>query len=511
MKEQLIVRVVVRLIITIFSLLVSYFLLLKLNVEFIGIIGFSTSLIGLFTLFKDLGFGLIYFQHNSDKDFDEYFSIYFFLQTFTTFINFTPLFFLIFFLNLEPLVFTFLFLKVISEMFLNLSLPWRTNLESRLKYIKLELVILVVNVIQYILLLFLIFNLEHVENPLIILGQIYIWISIIQLALVLLISRREFQFKHINKEKLKHFIKDTRPIIMMTVISAILANVGQVFINVFFGLEALAYYYFADAYVISILLVISGQIHQILLTYIPRELKGDNFGNTEMIVHRIEKVSSIFFLIIVIIVFLNGEMLLNIFLPNYSQAIIYLYILIFIPYLSSINRPYSALLIPFKKQKLSSNYTLVKSVIWTALIFIFVPKELFSIKLLGLGSIGLAFIILSGNIIDVFFQRLFVKRIGINYEKKILYHVLFAALALFLTYLISNFFLRFIIVNDILYVFITSGLLTGIFIILLILFKEITREDFKFFLTLLKVSAYKESLINEMKVKRKINNDDEFK
>ncbi len=511
MKEQLIVRVVARLIITIFSLFVSYFLLLKLDVELIGVIAFSTSLIGLFTLFKDLGFGLIYFQHNSDKDFDDYFSIYFFLQTVTTFINFTPIFVLIFFLNLEPLVFSFLFLKVISELFLNLSLPWRTNLESRLKYIKLELVVLVINIVQYSLLLFLIFNLEFVENPLIILGQIYISISIIQLIIVLLISRREFQFNNINREKLKQFIKDTRPLIMMTVIGAILGNLGQVFINLFFGLEALAYYYFADAYIVSILLVISGEIHQILLTYIPKELKEDNFGNTEMIVHKIEKFSSMFFLIIVIIVFLNGELLLNIFLPNYSQAIIYLYILIFIPYLSSINRPYSALLIPFKKQKLSSSYTLVKSVIWTALIFILVPKELFSIKLLGLGSVGLAFIILSGHIIDVFFQRFFLKRIGINYEKKILYHILCAALALFLTYMISHFFLRFIIVNDLLYVLATSGLLAGIFILILIVFKEITREELKFFFTLLKVSAYKESLINEMKVKRKINNDDEFK
>ncbi|GAG64737.1 unnamed protein product [marine sediment metagenome] len=154
---------------------------------------------------------------------------------------------------------------------------------------------------------------------------------------------------------------------------------------------------------------------------------------------------------------------------------------------------------------------MVKSVIWTVLIFILVPKELFSIKLLGLGSIGLAFIILSGHIIDVFFQRFFLKRIGINYEKKILYHILFAALSLFLTYMISNFFLRFIIVNDLLYVIVTSGLLTGIFFLILIVFKEITKEELKFFFTLLKVSAYKESLINEMKVKRKNNNDDEFK
>ena len=77
--------------------------------------------------------------------------------------------------------------------------------------------------------------------------------------------------------------------------------------------------------------------------------------------------------------------------------------------------------------------------------------------------------------------------------------------------MISNFFLRFIIVNNLLYVLVTSGLLTGIFILILIVFKEITREELKFFFTLLKVSAYKESLINEMKVKRKNNNDDEFK
>ena len=41
--------------------------------------------------------------------------------------------------------------------------------------------------------------------------------------------------------------------------------------------------------------------------------------------------------------------------------------------------------------------------------------------------------------------------------------------------------------------------------------KEITKEELKFFFTLLKVSAYKESLIDEMKVKRSNNNDDEFK
>ncbi|MFX1297586.1 MAG: oligosaccharide flippase family protein, partial [Promethearchaeota archaeon] len=445
MKEKVVTRIVFRLTITFLSLIIGYLFLLKFEVKAIGIIAFSTSLVGVFSLFSDLGFSLIYIQHNSDEDFEDYFSIYYLLQIIILLANFGPLFIFIFFLDLEPLVLNFLILKIISEFIINLAFPWIINLESRLKYMKLELVVIIINILRDILILHLLFNIENFQYPLYILGQIYIITALIQMALVLIISKGEFRFRKIKKDKLRQFLKDSKPLIKLRIISALVGNIGYILIDLSYGHEALAYYYFIDNYVITILLIVSAQIHQIILTRFPKEFQEGNLKNIEFFIHKIEKFSSILHLAIAIIAILNGHLLIGLFLPKYSESVVYLYILIFIPYLAGINRPYSALFIPAKKQRLSSNYNLTKAIVFTILIIIFVPKEFFSIKMLGLGGLGLAILAILNRFIDIFSFRYFDKKLGISYNPKIVIHFILALISLLIVFVLCELFIKDII------------------------------------------------------------------
>jgi len=249
---------------------------------------------------------------------------------------------------------------------------------------------------------------------------------------------------------------------------------------------------------------ISASAHQILMTYLPKYFKEHDFKSMESTVHLLEKFSSIFFLSVIIFVYLNGKLMFQLFLPTYLPSIDLLYVLIFIPYLEGINRPYSVLFIPGKKQKAHSNYGIVKVTISILLIIFLIPKELFSVQMIGLGAMGLAFIMTLPYLVDLVFNRWYVsKKIGINYSNSILIHFVLGLGAFFLTSFITELYLNLFISDIFLLVCIKSGLFIGIFLFGLVVCKEIRREDVQLFKNLLKPSSYKNSLKDEISSSRK--------
>ena len=499
MKEKIVIRVISRLSQTLLNLLVSYFILLKLNVEYIGIIAFSVSFIGIFTLFINLGFNSIYIKHNSDENQADFFSVYLLVNTLLSIANFAPLFIFIFLVNFKDLVLNYLLLKTFSTLINVLINPLIINLESRLKYIKVEIINFVSQLLYNFLQIYLILNIENIWDPLIFLGQINIFISIIQTIFILLISKGELKFGKIQPNILKTFLRETRPLILSTVIGNSISHLGNLLIDFSFGHEALAYFYFVQNYIIQVLLLISMQIHQIFFTYLPKKFKEKKYNEIQDLLNLVERLSSLFFIPIILIVFLNGELIFEIFLPKYQNSINFLHILIFIPYLAGITRTYSASIIPSGNQKFYANLSIVKSLIFIFFILILIPSEFFSIKMMGLGGIGLAIILLTSWIIDTIVLRIFLyKKFRISSNYKLFFHLLIGFISFILTKIIVNKIFPFGLNNFLLILFSTL-IAIGIFLLGLIPIKEIKKSDFKLILALLRISNYKISLANELK------------
>ena len=270
MREKFTYRILTSISLHAINLFVNYLLVLRLDKDLLGIIAFSTSLIILLSLFRDLGMGYIYIQKNAEKNYKELFSIFFLLKTLLIIGNFIPVFIVIFLLNFEPLVFNFLILKAISELITLFSTPWLVNLEGRIKLMKKSTISFIVSISKDMLILLVVINLETIQNPLVLMGFIYISVSILQLLLLLFFSRGEYHFNKINRDVMIEFLKATKPLILFSIVNLILTNLGRVLLDTSFSHEALADYYFVETIVISSLFLISGQIHDTLSTYFPK-------------------------------------------------------------------------------------------------------------------------------------------------------------------------------------------------------------------------------------------------
>lgn len=505
MHEKIFFRIVAILFTYSFTAVVNFLLISKFTIGLYGIFVFSISLIQLFLIFIDLGFSQIYLQNNPDERFEEYFSVYFLFKLILLIGNFTLLIISSFFLNLEPLVFQFLIMITISFIFTHFAEIWVINLESKFKFIKRGITFVFEGILKNSLGLLIIINYASIANPLILLSQFYILSSILYLILVFILSKGEFQFKKINKEIMKKIFKATKPLILSSIVGVVVINIGNIILDVSYSHEELAYYYLIERQVITFLLLISIQILQIFLSYFPKEFEDNNLTNIKNTTHTAERYLSILFLSIIILTILNGRLIIKIFLPKYLNATIYLYILIFIPFFAGVNRPYTSHLIASKRQSLYTKYSIYRSIIYIFMVIILIPKYFFSIPMLGFGGIGLAYLSVSIWVIDAFYYRIISKRIGIPPQKGILLHLFLAGFAFFLVFFISRFFLRNFILNDFIYILITSSILLGIFLLELVLFRELDKKDLKFFLKLLRFSTYKDSLVDEIKQSKKIS------
>ncbi len=500
MKEKIIIRVISRLSLTLLGLFLNILLLVKFNVESVGIIAFSTSFIGLFTLFINLGFSSICIQHNADENYPEFFSAYFFMNSLLSVINFAPLFFLIFLLDLELLVQGYLLLQSISILLTNLANPLTINLESKKKFIKTEIMNFCTNILKDFLLIYFIFNFEAFEIPLLFLGDIHIIVSLVQILFVFIVSKGELIISRINFDVLKILLKDTKPLILSTVISTSINSIGSILIDLSFGHEALAYYYFAQTYIIEILLLISVQFHQIFLTYLPKMFKEKQYVKIQQLCNLVERLSSIFFIPIILILFLNGSLLFDIFLPKYKNSINLLYILIFIPYMAGISRPYLASIIPSGNQKLFAQVRIYQSIVLIFLTIILVPSEFFMFRMLGMGAIGFSFIFISSWIFDSIFFRIFLfRKYGIKSYFKIYIHIILGFISFVLILILSNFILKSLLGENLIFVFVSSAVAIGTYLIGLIILNELKRNDLILILNLLRISNYKESLLDEIR------------
>lgn len=497
MREKFTIRTITQLIVHTFSMISAYLVALNLEIALFGMLMFATSLIGLFSLLVPLGFSSIYFQHKEDDDFDEHFTILFVFKTILIMANYLPLFIILFFIDFG--VNMILLILLISAILSQFSESFHVHLHCKMKVFKADIPIFLISIIESIGRIFIALNMAVIKDILIVLTLYQVFFCLIRLISLLFLSRRDYLLKKLNTNLMKQYFKDSKPLIIGKIVAVISINLGKIFLDISYGHEALAHYNLIDGYIITFLLLITGSVDTLYLSLYSSLFSQNNNKQVEKIANRIEKYSSIIFLFIIILVFLNGQLLFELLLPNYLPSVIFLYILIFSPFLAGINRPYSTQLIPGKKQNVVAIYSSVKVSILIFLTILIVPKTLFSLNMLALGSIGLAFISLMPWVVDFFFYRYFSKKFfNISSYKRIYTHLIVAFISFILTYFIKEIFLTNQFINHGLLLIISSSLLFCFYISQLWLLKELKIEDLKFIKSLLSLKSYKDSLFNEL-------------
>jgi len=481
-----------------FTVISSYLIALNIEVELLGVLAFSKSLIGLFSILIPLSFASIYYQHNKDENFEDYFTIFFVYKSTLILTNFIPLYLMVFILEpeLQPIFVILLTSNIISQF----SEIFLTHLVSKMKILKASLPSFVFSLVHSLLRIFLALNVNLFEDPLIILTLLSLVFSSIGLLIALIASKGEYILKSFNWDLMKKYLKDSKPLILSNIFGVIVINLGKVLLSLSYGYETLAYFNLIDTNIITFLLVFSGSIKTLSLSLYSSLFYENKNKEIQRIANQLEKYYSAMFLFIIIFVFLNSELSFALFLPNYLPSVTYLYIMIFIPYFASINRPYSTQLVPGKKQKVSATLSLSKTSIKIILIILIVPVSLFSIPLLALGAVGLAVLESIFWLGDFFFYRYFSKKyFNISSYKRLYVQVFIAINSFIISFLIKQFILNRVIENQFILLLTSTGILLGLYSFELFFFKEIKKDDIKFFLSLLNIKSYKDSFLDEIR------------
>jgi len=490
MLEKFVFSTLTQLISNLIYLFSFYLLFQKLNATYLGIWGFLHSIISLGFIFTDLGIDVIHYQYSGKQESSKFFATYFIIKISIIGINVLFTFLILTFLDLWYSSFLFLILLIFfSRILTQITLIFLVNLKSRIKVFKVEIPSFLITIGKSIIITYLYFNFIQSLASLIYIAASNFIFDIIFFILIQILSKQEIEFNKIKKQLAYKYLKDASPFFLFSIISVISSNLGLIIINYSLGYESLGFVSFVSLYIIPMFLIISNSIITIYLPLFSKLYEQNDMILIKKIIYKIEKYSSILFLSIIIIVIINGNLLFSIFIPNYINSVPILSIMIFIPYLLSISQPYSYYFIASKKQKIQAFINSITRILIIILMILLIPS---------FGTIGYAISQLIPWILWCLLNHYFSKKIfKINVQKGIILQLLLAIATIIIGYMLKIIFVTVFLYIPVLVLIISSIISIILFICLLILFKELKKVDFKFFMKVFKFEEYIKSLKRE--------------
>lgn len=498
MKEKFVTLVIFQLSSNLLNLFATYVLILNLNIELMGSWFLFNSFINLCFIFINLGFDLIHYRYSVKKNFQEYFSTFFFIKILLILISlFFSLFLIIIFqFGISPYL-PYILILLFSKSFFNIANIFLIDLKAKVKIFKSEIPYFFVVLGNSISIIYLALNLKVFSDPLLYLSIMDLLFNAFFLIILFIYFKDEIIFKLPKMSYLLSYLKDTKPILIFSILLILNNSIGNIFLDYSFGHASLAYFNTVNIF-INLLLITSSSFIPLFIVIYSKLFEENKLSELKKITYKVEKYFSFTFLSIIILVFLNGDSIISIILPQYLNSIPILYIMIFIPYLLGITRPYSLHMISGKKQTIHAYVDTLMLIITLTFILILIPENFFIFKVLGLGSIGYALALTIPKVFYFFICRYNSKKyFNIDSQKKILIHILIALGTIIIVSNLKYQVLIFIIKDQVILIIITSFTSIIMFLSVLYFTKELKKEDIVFFLKLLKLKNYVISLSEE--------------
>ena len=504
MREKYVFSFISNTISYIFFILSNYIMALRFAPTLLGSWVFLNSVINLGFMFVSVGFDKIHYQYSSKTGEPYYyFGAYLLIKSVLLTSNIIISLIIISILNLwtSPYV-VLLILLLFSKTLFEFGLIFILNFRSNRKIFKAEIPFLFAYIVKSLIKVFVALNIENILEPLLNLVVLYIIFDCIYLIIILLLSRSQFSIHTPDKTIIISYIKDAKLLILLSVFSVIATNLGNIFLDYSLGHEILSYFSLVYVYLIPALIKVSESLFNVYLAHFSQFFQKNDNESIKSSIYSLERYSSILFLSLILIVFMNGNYILSKFLPAYTESYPILLIMIFIPFLIGTSRPYMGQLISGKKQDMYAKIEITTQclIIFSIFMTIFFNFVVFGNPILDI--FGYAFSQTIPWIIWAFLARFYSKKyFDIRSKKMVLWHSLIAVLTFFISLFVKEVVLGFVFESTF-YINIISffqNLLT--FLALLWITKLIDKTDIKFFVQLLNYKNYLRSIREEFEEK----------
>ena len=299
-------------------------------------------------------------------------------------------------------------------------------------------------------------------------------------------------------ECLKDYTTFAMPMSIAVVSLIIMRNIDKVFIQLFWSAQQVGEY-FAMFNLSRFVILFSSAVGMLLFPTISEYHAKNNMKKIKRLVITSERYMSMIVFPIVIMIVVLSEPIIRILLSDkYLDALLVLQILPFFVLIEALSIPYQNQLQGMNMPKILRNRVVLMVVINVILNLALIPKDIKSIgiNLAGLGATGAAIATVVSYVIGLVYSRLMAwKLTGITGNARVLIHAMAATLTGIMLHFLNNIF--FIARWYHLLGFTLMGL--GIYLAILYIFKEFTKEDFYFFIDTLNIKKMWKYIVKEIK------------
>jgi O-antigen/teichoic acid export membrane protein len=331
----------------------------------------------------------------------------------------------------------------------------------------------------------------------------YVAGEIAHLAMVLLFFR-QYQIEKPTKKYLKSYGVFAFPLILVTTSSVIMHNIDKVMIQLFWNAADVGYYFAAYRLSHFIILFTSAIGLLIFPTYSALH-KAGNILQIKKLTFDSERHLSLIVFPMVFGLMILAEPIAFILLSGWMPTVPMLQILPFVVLFQTLSTPYQAQFNGMDKPKINRNRILIMLAFNLTLNVLLIPKDiqmLGGVKLFGLGATGAAIATVVSFAVSLVYTRIMsYKLTGAKGNKRILLHAFAAVIMAGILYisLYQYDFISWITRWYQLLAFACIGL--AIYLGILALFKEFTKDDFYFYLDTLNIRKMGKYIKEEFKMK----------
>lgn len=464
----------------------------------LGIIGFGSGFVGLFSFLTYLGYDIAHLKRvsegkNLDKCIGTYLIVKVILAGVTIVVVISAIFIwkLIFHGEFESSTHEIvIYILLISTVITNLANIMLSTFAARKETAKQQIPLFFGHVVQALSIIFV----AVMSLSVFMFAGAYVLGAITTFILALLLFRG-YPIGKPNRKYLKSYNTFAIPILFGVMGGIILTNFDKVMIQLFLGTQEVGYY-FTVVNLIIFMMFMGGGLSTILIPTISTHSTNGNFKKIREIVFLAERYVSIIITPVLALTFLFSETIIFILLGNtFTSAYLVLSIFSVVMWIKITVVPSASQISGLDKPGIIGKTYVLMAVLNIILNILFIPKNLMGINLLDLGIEGAALATLISYLVQLIVFRVVVYKLTkAKPNPRIFLHLFAAGMMCTLLYFIS----KMIPINEVFWFFGFALTGIGIYFGLLFLMREFTKDDFKYFCKMLSLKGMTEYIRKEI-------------
>lgn len=476
-----------------------FFVARYMGPEALGIIAFGMAYVSIFGTLSSLGFGSAHIKRVSEgKDLGKCNGTYFIAKTSLTLVMAIVVMATIFiskfvrhqsFISREHEV--VLYIILLSTVISNISMMFIITFGARKEIAKQEIP-------------------KLIEKVLVVLGKIIVALTglgVIALAganllgafIALLLFLYLFQGYPVskpNREYLKSYVRFAIPVMFIGFLSDIAHNMDKVMIQFFWTTADVGFYAAAQRISVVLTYITTASATLLFPTISAYHSKNDMKAIRDLSNRAERYLSMVIFPIVALVFIFARPICVGLLGSDFAPSASLLIVLILVVLVNGTTVPYSLQIGGTNRIVLAAKLSTVVFVLDIVLNFLFVPRELAGLRLLGLGGFGAALSTLISMTVGAILFRIYAFKIsGSKMNLGFLRHLVAALITCLVLHVLSS------SMSEIpIYFLVAFGFIgIGVYVVILILFREFDMKDLRFFLRIANPKQLKKYALTEIK------------